>query len=176
MFCYCRRKKKCIRALGLDENEVGASDSEDGGNLSSLGHLTDGESLPGGSPLASSLDHHAESSSAAAAAAASALPSRMIPSLYGSSPVLPKSPLARPLLSPLIPPPSTPPSVSSAVGLHSPHSAAARQLSLPQSSSHLHSPSLLHHSPSRRLHPPPPQTTSSPAAASGSAASMLLAT
>lgn len=84
------RKKKCIRALGLDEADC--SDSEDGGPLSSLG--TDGESLAGGSPR---TDHPS-------AAAVSAL--------YGT---LPKSPLvARPLLSPLVPP-TTPPGL-----LHSP--------------------------------------------------------
>ena len=140
----CRRKKKCIRALGLDEEAAG-SDSEDGGPLSSLGgSQTDGESLAGGSPMPDRLSNAA------------------VPSLYGS-PVLPKSPLiGRPLLSPLIPP-TTPPSTSGASSLlHSPL-GAARHLTMPNTPTssaatgsfgpHLHSPSLLQHSPARRLHP-----------------------
>lgn len=152
------RKKKCIRALGLDEGDYG-SDSEDGGPLSSLGHTTDVESLAGGSPLRT--DHLP--------------PSVAVPSLYGS-PVLPKSPLVcRPLLSPLVPP-TTPPGSSSLGGslLHSP----ARQLKMPTTpSSHsmsaaggyLHSPSLLH-SPARHL------TSTTTSASPRSSSSLLLAT
>ena len=149
--CACRRKKKCIRALGLDEGD-GGSDSEDGGPLSSLGHTTDGESLAGGSPR---TDHLPPAAAA-------------VPALYGS-PVLPKSPLVgRPLLSPLVPP-TTPPGTSGL--LHSP----ARQLTMPSTPSSqstaagfLHSPSLLH-SPARLS-----ATTTSASPLSSS--SLLLAT
>lgn len=160
------RKKKCIRALGLDEADYG-SDSEDGGPLSSLGHTTDGESLAGGSPLR--IDHLPPSVAA-------------VPSLYGS-PVLPRSPLVcRPLLSPLVPP-TTPPglsSSSSSVGhLHSP---ARKQLKMPTTpGSHstaggyagLHSPaaSSLLHSPARHL-----TSTTTSATPLSSSSSLLLAT
>lgn len=158
------RKKKCIRALGLEEGDC--SDSEDGGNLSSVGgsQTTDGESLAGGSPMP---DHH--------------LPAA-VPSLYGS-PVLPKSPLvSRPLLSPLVPP-TTPPTASSMNGgIHSPSSRHLNLPSTPSSSSGGagYHPHLLQHSPARRLHPSAATASavasSSATAASATSSSMLLAT
>ena len=57
-FCFFRRKKKCIRTLGLDDGEDG-NDSDDGEecNHSSFAgsHTTDGESLAGGSPMPPSV-------------------------------------------------------------------------------------------------------------------------